>query len=108
MDQTQYEIAMAVVGLGCEATGKFRTILGTRCAVGDLYATIDPSWALGHGSDLYSKWGGNIPLEVARAFSLTPKEVEGLMGINDRAEDVETRRERVKQGITRRFRKYGL
>ena len=105
MERTQYEIAIAVADLDCEATGDFRRVNDNNepkfCILGGLYATINPDWAV-EGDDT-----NTLILESVRAaYGLDFPELRGLARINDNAPDVETRRARIKIALGRRFRKY--
>ena len=109
MDKTQYEIAMAVADLDCEATKTLRRLdyMDDQikfCIIGGLYATLNPDWAV-HGDNVINP-STNIMGEVQDAFGLSHTETMGLIQINDNARRVTDRRMRIKAALGRRFLKH--
>jgi len=77
MDQDQLDIALAVIGMDCEIVGCLRNENGKFCAVGSLFAVLDPDWAVTGKTD-------DDPYEaVGEAFDL---DFNGVFQANDKNE----------------------
>ena len=97
MDQQQYEIACEIVSLDCTIMGLPKDGRGGFCAIGGLYAAIDPDWAVNPDLeyDKYLVYGA-----VKEAFGLN---FNPIWMANDGAlvfdEPIERRRDRVKAAL---------
>ena len=98
MDQQQLELALEITALDCTLTGRLKDGAGNFCAIGGLYAVIDPDWAIQQpvqDEDTQGMYDG-----VRDAFDLEPGGVisandDSLTIPNQRDVDIEARRERV-------------
>lgn len=98
MNRQQYEIACGIIKVDCYGTGSLKRD-GLTCAVGALYAAIDPDWAVGvevpEREDMYTT--------VEEVFDLPPGTISKIYGANDKfvpcpldpTDSVEVRRLRV-------------
>lgn len=70
MNKAQLEIACQIIDLDCTGQGELKDGMGKFCAIGGLYAAIDPDWA------------ASAKLETGKLQMEHYKEVEVVFGIN--------------------------
>ncbi len=51
MDQQQFDIAAEIIAQDCTLVGQLKDGKGNFCAIGGLYTTIDPDWAVAERVD---------------------------------------------------------
>jgi len=96
MDQQQLDIALEVVKLDCTIVDRLRDGEGGFCAVGGLYAVLDPDWAEGTKSESSLR----IYREVREAFGL---HTTMIVEANDTSGSISDRRKRVRKELERQF-----
>lgn len=70
MDKIQFQIACEIIALGCTEQNQLKDKQGNFCALGGLYAAIDPDWAVSTEFETFSKQ------------RLHYKEIEEIYGID--------------------------
>ena len=95
MDRIQFDLACQIVDLDCIGQGRLKDGKGNLCAIGGLYAVIDPDWAVSPDIDNNRQETHHYE-EVAEVFGI---ETSRIFLVNDRHKDLDKRRAAVKVAL---------